>query len=119
MRSAVERLRQRAQFLRVAGARRSAAAPGLVLQARRRDRQDLPIRVGLTASKKVGNAVERNRARRRLRSAVEAVMPTHAKRGHDYVVIARAKTVGRPYAALLDDLAGALRRLKLWQGAEG
>lgn len=46
-------------------------------------------------------------------------MPTHAKRGHDYVVIARAKTVGRPYAALLDDLAGALRRLKLWQGAEG
>jgi len=74
--------------------------------------------VGFTASKKVGNAVERNRARRRLRSAVDAVMPRHAKDAHDYVVIARAQTVRRPYGSLLEDLASALKRLRLWQDGE-
>lgn len=118
MRSAVQRLTRRTQFLRVAGARRSAAAPGLVLQAKPRCAADLPLRVGFTASKKVGNAVERNRARRRLRHAVETIMPAHARHAHDYVVIARAKTVQRPYRALLDDLASALRRLRLWQDDE-
>ena len=89
------------------------------MQARRRCGGDLSIRVGFTASKKVGNAVDRNRARRRLRSAVDAVMPLHAKGAHDYVVIARAQTVRRPYGALLEDLAGALKRLRLWQDDTG
>ncbi len=66
--------------------------------------------IGFTASKKVGNAVARNRAKRRLRAAVAAVMPRHAAGGHDYVLIGRKATLQRPYADLLDDLMRALRR---------
>ena len=69
------------------------------------------IRVGFTASRKVGSAVQRNRARRRLRAAVAEVLPDMGQTSHDYVVIARAATPGRPYAALLGDLRTALARL--------
>jgi ribonuclease P protein component len=68
-------------------------------------------RVGFTASKKVGNAVARNRARRRLKAAVKLVLGERAGENMDYVVIARAATVERPYAALLEDLRGALHRV--------
>jgi ribonuclease P protein component len=114
MRRALLRLKRRSDFLRVAEARRKYAAPGLVLQARRREEADVPaaaIRVGFTVTRKLGGAVERNRARRRLKSAAEAVMPEAAAPGHDYVVIGRAATRGRPYAALLDDLRAALGAL--------
>ncbi len=66
--------------------------------------------IGFTASKKVGNAVARNRAKRRLRAAVSAVMPKYAAGGHDYVLIGRKATLQRPYADLLTDLMRALRR---------
>jgi ribonuclease P protein component len=105
-------LKVRADFLRVAAARRSAAAPGLVLQAARRpDTREGAIRVGFTASRKVGNAVVRNRAKRRLRAAAAALLPSAGRPGSDYVLIARSGTAERPYAALLADLASALRRL--------
>jgi len=68
-------------------------------------------RVGFTASRKVGTAVARNRARRRLRAAVARVMPAHAAPGHDYVLIARAGTLSRPFRDLVGDLETALRRL--------
>lgn len=68
-------------------------------------------RVGFTASRKVGNAVARNRARRRLRAASAEVLPAHAQAGHDYVVIARAGTLTRQYQALVGDLEEGLRRL--------
>lgn len=77
-----------------------------------------PIRIGFTASRKVGSAVARNRARRRLRAAVAQVMPVAAAIGHDYVVIARAATVKRPFPALLSDLEGALRRLGAWRARD-
>ena len=64
--------------------------------------------MGFTASRKVGPAVARNRARRRLRAAVAEVMPRLGERGMDYVVIARAETVKRPYALILSDLETAL-----------
>lgn len=114
---AIPRLKRRSEFLRVAGARRKAVVRGLILQARRHAASDRssgpvpPIRVGFTVSRKVGNAVARNRARRRLRAAVELVMPAHAKDGHDFVVIGRAETLRRPFAALVADLKAALERL--------
>ena len=115
MAAAVERLKRRPEFLRVAAAHRKSVTPGLILQALQRDVAEGGPRVGLTASRRVGKAVERNRARRRLRAAVHAVMPLHAAPGHDYVVIARRATLGRPYAALVDDLETALKRLKVWR----
>lgn len=88
--------------------------PGLVLQARRRDDQGGASRVGFTASRKVGGAVVRNRAKRRLRVVAEQVIPLHGKGGYDYVLIARAGTVSRPFPALLKDLEAALKRVDAW-----
>ncbi len=106
------RLTRRPEFLRVAGSRRKFAAKGLVLQARRREEDDPPAaetaRIGFTATRKIGGAVARNRARRRLRAAARAVMPDAAAAGWDYVLVARGETLTRPYAKLLDDLRAAL-----------
>jgi ribonuclease P protein component len=116
MTEAVDTLKRRRDFLRVARLRNSTATRGLVLQAGARGDDTVPgPRVGFTASRKVGNAVERNRARRRLRAAVREVIPLHAAPGHDYVVIARAATLERPYDALKNDLAVALKRLDVWR----
>lgn len=73
------------------------------------------IRVGFTVTRKVGGAVVRNRAKRRLRAAVETVMPTHAAPGRDYVVIGRAKTNARPFSDLIGDLEQAMRKLNAWR----
>ncbi len=119
----IARLKRRAEFLRVAGKGRKSVTPGLILQALRHPVEAAPaveaerLRVGFTASRKVGIAVERNRARRRLRAAVDRVMPLHAAPGNDYVLVARAATIGRPFAALLGDLETALRQLGAWRGA--
>lgn len=75
-----------------------------------------PYRVGFTASKRVGNAVQRNRARRRLRAAVADVMPVGAAPGFDFVVIARPETLSREFRALERDLEVALQRLRAWRG---
>lgn len=109
----LETLPARKDFLAAARARK-AVSPGLVLQMRARssDHSDDPARVGYTASRKVGNAVIRNRARRRLRAAVNDVLAARALKGHDYVLIARAATAQRPYDALLADLASALDRIE-------
>ena len=110
------RLKRRREFLAVAGSGQRAVAPGLILQAGRPAAADTqPLRVGFTASKKVGNAVARNRARRRLRAASEAVLKPHGIAGRDYVLVARQATVDRRFAELVGDLAGALKRLKLYR----
>jgi ribonuclease P protein component len=111
------RLTRRPEFLRVAASRRKWVAPGLILQAYRRAAaesgggSDEAVRVGLTASRKVGNAVARNRARRRLREASRQVLPGRVKPGYDLVLVARAGTLRRPFQALLEDLETALARL--------
>ena len=118
----LQRLKKRAQFVAVAREGRKAAQPGLVLQARghaatvgKADAGPF-IGIGFTASRKVGKAVDRNRARRRLRSLAASTLPRHAKPGYDLVLIARQATVTRPYADLQTDLMRALRRLGLLRG---
>ena len=110
----IARLPKRRDFLRIAAAKRRWAAPGLVLQtAPIPDGAEMragTIRVGFTATRKIGNAVVRNRARRRLRAAVREIIPARARPDLDYVLIARATTGARNYAALRDDLVTALDR---------
>ena len=119
--AAVARLKRRPEFLRVAAGRQKWVAPGLILQALRQDDSKpstgviAPARVGFTASAKVGNAVVRNRARRRLRAAAASVLPLHAEPAHDYVLIARAGTLKRRFADLLVDLEAGLKRLGLYR----
>jgi ribonuclease P protein component len=107
-------LKTRADFLRVAAARRRAVVAGLLLQAAPRPREagsGSRLRVGFTASRKVGNAVARNRAKRRLRAVAASVLPREGASGTDYVLIARASTADRPFAELVADLERAVRRL--------
>ena len=122
-RPAVERLKRRAEFVALSRAKRSTAQPGLVLQAAKR--RDLPgsgtpglsdasVRIGFTASKKVGGAVQRNRAKRRLRALADEVLVPHAKTGVDYVLIARAGTLDRRFDDLRTDMEKAMKRLKVW-----
>ncbi len=107
-------LTRRADFLAAARAGR-AGTPGFLLQARKRaDAEADPeaIRVGFTCSKKVGNAVARNRAKRRLREIARAVLPEAGQPGWDYVLIGRAgETAGRPFPQLLADLRQAAKRV--------
>ena len=115
---AVGRLRRRAEFLKVAAGRRKWATPGLIMQVRRWDdseRGSLPsdmLRVGFTASRKVGPSVDRNRARRGLRAAVRETLPRLGCPAHDYVLIARTATLTRDYPSLLSDIATALGKLE-------
>lgn len=127
----VERLKTRRDFLRVAGKRRKWVTPGLILQAAPMPEQDrVPpapasadggdetkptppsrARVGFTVSKKVGNAVARNRARRRLKAAAADLMPELATADTDYVIIGRGMTLDRPWDDLKRDLRIALSRV--------
>jgi len=113
------RLLRRPEFLRVAERGRRFAAPGLVLQSCARTPASDEIRLGLTASRKVGNAVVRNRARRRLRALARQVLPAHGAPGHDYVLVARRDTATRDWSHLAGDLESALRRLGHWRAETG
>ncbi len=105
----MERLKRRQDF--VAAAKASyAAMPGVVVQAR--DRKDAkPPRVGFTATKKLGNAVVRNRIKRRLREIARLKLEGRALSGFDYVLVGRAASFDRPFAELEKDLNSALKRL--------
>ena len=105
----MERLRQRADFLAAASGTKVPAA-AFVLQARKRDDSGA-ARIGFTVSKKVGNAVERNRVRRRLREAVRLSQADRIKAGYDYVLIGRRAALAQPFDLITEDFAGALRRL--------
>ncbi len=117
----MERLKRRSDFRAVAqtagtgaraqfSAQSSAHASGFILQARMRA-QDGPVRVGFTVSKQVGNAVERNRVRRRLRELVRLTPPQALCAGHDYVLIGRRAALKLAFDTMRNDLTGALRRV--------
>lgn len=112
--NALSRLKVRADFLRLARGRKWSAA-GLVLQMQPTP-EDLvsggnSIRVGFTVTKKVGDAVRRNRAKRRLREVARAVLPLYGVGGTDYVLIGRDGTLTRRFADLIADLRTALRKV--------
>jgi len=116
----VERLKKRAEFLRVAGTRRKWVTDGLILQGAPRPGiqpedqsagEDRFARIGFTVTKKVGKAVVRNRVRRRLRAVADQLAAELALPGWDYVVIGRHQTIERPFDALVDDMRTALRRI--------
>ena len=111
----LQRLKTRRQFLRVAAENRKWAAPGIVLQVAPQPSDDGTEtdgpRYGLTVSKRVGNAVIRNRARRRLRAVAEEILPCSASTGYDYVLIGRKGTPSRNFPALKKDLKTGLEKL--------
>ena len=90
----------------------SSAARGAVMIQRRARDGVFDIGVGFTATKKIGGAVVRNRAKRRLRETARALLPLHGDAGHDYVFVARAGTPDRPWERLVDDVKSALISLK-------
>ncbi|MGE3832460.1 MAG: ribonuclease P protein component [Parvibaculaceae bacterium] len=103
------RITKRADFLAAAKGN-SFAAKGVVIQIRDRGDKGEP-RAGFTVTKKLGNAVARNRIRRRLREAARLALPAVAMAGHDYVLIGRAAGASRPFLSLQNDIRSALKRL--------
>jgi ribonuclease P protein component len=113
----VARLKNRADFLRAArGTRR--ITPSVTLETCPAPEPGPGIRVGFTASRKIGNAVARNRAKRRLRAAAAAVLPLSAMAGNDYVLVARPGTLTRRFSSLIEDLGQALAAAHLKRGRD-
>jgi ribonuclease P protein component len=105
----MERLKRRTDFR---GAATGARAPSraFVLQALQRG-EDGPVRIGFTVSRQVGNAVKRNRVKRRLREIVRLAPATALRAGHDYVLIGRRTALELPFGDMTRELDAALRRV--------
>lgn len=101
------RLKKRREFLRAASRGKRAARPGLVLQALAGEPGSL--RLGFTVTKKVGNAVVRNRVRRRLKEAVRTHAADDMAPGNDYVIVGREDVLATPFGQLKAELSRRLR----------
>jgi ribonuclease P protein component len=106
----LEIIKKRSDFL-AANAGRRAATPGFVLLVRDRQDDDPQRRVGFTVTKKTGNAVVRNRMKRRFRALAREIIPAQGFAGSDHVMIGRAGGIERDFAALRNDLCSALKRV--------
>lgn len=108
---AIERIKIRADFIRAAQGRK-LGTPGFLLQMiEMKEARPGVARVGFTMTKKLGNAVVRNRARRRLKEAARFVLPLYARSGSDYVLVGRSEALTRPFSRLMDDLKAALAKI--------
>ena len=105
----MERLKKRADFLRAARGIRRVEGAITLETCPAPELAPAHLRVGFTASKKIGNAVVRNRAKRRLRAAASQLLPLLGRPGHDYVLVARGTAVARSFPALLSDITTALK----------
>ena len=106
----LSRLRRRSEFLAAAKALYSARG-AVLLQMRRRTDDAADVRVGFTATKKIGGAVQRNRAKRRLRALAQALLGEYGQPGCDYVLVARSGIIDRDYSLLLEDVTQALAQV--------
>lgn len=106
----MEKLLKRAEFLAVAGSGRKWGTPGMTVQVLKKE-QDAP-RWGLTASRHVGNAILRNKAKRRLRALIQSFTKEQSLKPWDFVLVARTATVTRDFTQLKADLTEAMTRLK-------
>lgn len=114
-------IKKRADFLAVRGGAK-VSTPAFLIEAKRRQKIGSTsgielARFGLTVTKKLGNAVKRNRIRRRLRAAIAGSMASQKLPGVDYVIVARAAAFDRPFTVLVADLINALNRLSTSSGA--
>jgi len=111
-------LKKRSDFVEISKSGNSIAAKGVVVLAMKR--KNIPtslldkniVRVGYTVTKKVGNAVVRNRIKRRFRAIANSIMPQLAMSGYDYVFIARYHSVDRTFSSLEKDISYALHSLR-------
>ncbi len=106
-------LTRRADFL-AANRGLRVARPGFVLLARANDGNGM--RYGITVTRKIGNAVVRNRMKRRLRALLRDTLPTNGMANHDHVLIGREGGIERDFAALRAELGEALARAAAGQG---
>ena len=113
MTEAIEVMRKRADFLAANTGLRNAG-PGFVLLTRPNDTG--ATRFGITVTRKIGNAVVRNRMKRRLRELLRAHLPTEGLPGHDHVLIGRDRGIERDFGALREDLLAALAKARAGKG---
>ncbi len=112
----VTKLTKRPDYLAVAKTRRKWVTPSFIIQAKPDCQDGQMVAIGFTASKKVGNAVKRNKARRRLKEAARSTITKHGQASWSYVFIARGAAISYPYEKILSDMKWAL--VKLHSGAD-
>jgi len=109
----LESLRKRKDFIAIRAGRRQHS-PSFVLQIRERGEDNLSaegVRIGYTVTKKTGNAVERNRIKRRMRAAVHQIMQIYARRAHDYVLIGKRAALNTEFETMVGELGSSLSRV--------
>jgi ribonuclease P protein component len=106
----LERLRKRSEFVQLSKSGQRWVTPAFILQVFKRE-QEGSVRYGVTASRKVGGAVERNRAKRRLRALIRIVLPEVGLPGLDYVLIAKKEVLKRDFSLMVEELRIALTKV--------
>ncbi len=107
----LERIKVRKDYLAIAATGRRWVTPAFVLQTKDSDDKEREAHVGFTVTKKVGNAVVRNRVRRRLKEAARAVFSVRTSLGREYVLIGRHACLDMAYERIKSDMTWALKKL--------